>query len=148
MFVLLSRSYGEKQTQGGLFVFDEDTCVYSCKTLELPYLENHKDISCIPEGEYKCDRVTSKKFGICYLLNDVPSRSGILFHAGNFASERILLERAIMRNVRKVDTLGCILVGLRHYDLNGDGALDVADSQRAMNALRAILPSKFSLIIR
>jgi len=148
MFALLSRSYGEKQTQGGLFVFDEDTCVYSCKTLELPYLENHKDISCIPEGEYKCDRVTSKKFGICYLLNDVPSRSGIIIHAGNYASERMLLERAIMRNVRKVDTLGCILVGLRHYDLNSDGALDVADSQRALNALRAILPSKFNLIIR
>jgi hypothetical protein len=122
--------------------------VAQVKTLELPYLENHRDISCIPPGEYKCDRVTSKKFGICYLLNDVPGRSGIIIHIGNYAAEKILLERAIMRNVKKVDTLGCILVGLRHYDLNNDGALDVADSQRAMGALRAILPSKFSLIIR
>jgi hypothetical protein len=148
MFALLSRSYGEKQTTGCLSIYDEDTEVLQVKSLELPYLENHKDISCIPPGEYKCDRVTSKKFGICYLLNDVPNRSNIIIHVGNYASERMLLERAIMRNVKKVDTLGCILVGLRHYDLNNDGALDVADSTRAMNALRAILPSKFSLIIR
>jgi hypothetical protein len=131
-----------------LSIYDEDTEVLQVKSLELPYLENHKDISCIPSGEYKCDRVTSKKFGICYLLNDVPGRTGIIIHSGNYASEKILLERAIMRNVKKVDTLGCILVGLRHYDLNNDGALDVADSQRAMGALRAILPSKFNIIIR
>jgi hypothetical protein len=148
MFALLSRSYGEKQTTGCLSIYDEDTAVFSCKTLELPYLENHKDISCIPPGEYKCDRVTSKKFGICYLLNDVPGRTGIIIHVGNYASERMLLERAIMRNVKKVDTLGCILVGLRFFDLNSDGNLDCADSVRAMNALRAILPSKFNILIR
>jgi hypothetical protein len=148
MFVIVSRSYGEKQTQGSLAVFDEDTLVYLCKTLELPYLENHQNISCIPEGEYTCQRITHRKYGICWIVNDVPGRSGIIFHAGNFASERIIFERAIEREIRKVDTLGCILPGLRHYDLNDDGNLDVADSTMAMNAMRAILPDKFKLIIR
>jgi hypothetical protein len=148
MFALLSRSYGEKQTTGCLSIYDEDTMVAQVKTLELPYLENHKDISCIPPGEYKCDRVTSKKFGICYILNDVPSRSNIIIHVGNYASERMLLERAIMRNVKKVDTLGCILVGLRFFDLNGDNNIDVMDSKKCMEVLRIILPSKFVLIIR
>ena len=148
MFALLARSYGEVQTAGCLVIFDEDTAVFQCKTLELPYLQNHQNISCIPEGEYIVDRITHRKFGVCYLVNDVPDREGILFHAGNFAAERIIFEKAIERGVRKVDTLGCILVGLRHYDINGDCNIDVADSTRAMNALRAILPSRFKLIIR
>ena len=148
MFVLLSRSYGEKQTTGCLSVYDEDTEVYQCKTLELPYLQNHKNISCIPPGEYECERITHRKYGVCWIVLNVPNRSGIIFHAGNFASERILLERAIEYNVKQVDTLGCILPGLRHFDLNKDGNIDVADSTMAMNALRAILPNKFKTIIR
>ena len=148
MFAILSRGYGEKQTSGCLSIFDEDTMVFQCKTLELPYLENHKDISCILPGEYECERLHHRKFGICWLLNNVPDRSGIIIHIGNYATERMLFERAIIRNVRKVDTLRCILPGLRFFDINGDGNLDVADSTRAMNALRAILPQKFKIIIR
>jgi len=148
MFVIVSRSYGEKQTQGCLTVFDEDTPIFSCKTLELPYLENHKNISCILPGEYECERIHHRKFGICWLVKDVPDRSGILFHAGNFAAERILLERAILRDVKKVDTLGCILVGLHFVDINSDGHMDISQSTKAMDVLRVILPSKFQLIIR
>jgi hypothetical protein len=148
MFALLSRSYGEKQTTGCLSIYDEDTEVYQCRTLELPYLENHKNISCIPPGEYKCERITSQKFGLCFLVNDVKDRSGILFHSGNFASEKILLSRALEMNLKKIDTLGCVLPGLRFYDLNGDGNQDVADSTLAMGMLLHILPSKFTLIIR
>lgn len=148
MFALLSRSYGEKQTQGCLSVFDEDTCVYSCKSLELPYLENHKYISCIPPGEYKCERVTSQKFGRTFLVKDVPDRSSILIHVGNYAAEKRIVERAIMNRPRKSDTTGCILVGLRFFDINLDGNIDVMDSRKCMDALLTILPSKFDLIIR
>lgn len=148
MFVTISRSYGKKQTTGSLSVFDEDTMVFQCKSLELPYLENHQNISCIPPGTYDCERIIHRKHGVCWLVKDVPGRSGILFHAGNFAAERILLERAILRNVRKVDTLGCIMPGLRFFDLNDDGNLDVIDSTKAMDVLRVLLPQKFQLIIR
>jgi hypothetical protein len=132
MFALLSRSYGEKQTTGCLSIYDEDTEVYQCRTLELPYLENHKDISCIPPGEYKCERITSVKFGLCFIVKDVPGRSGILFHSGNFTT----------------DTEGCILPGLRFVDINLDGNIDVADSLKALGMMLHILPSKFSLLIR
>jgi hypothetical protein len=114
----------------------------------LPYLENHKNISCIPPREYKCERVTSAKHGLCFLINDVPDRSNILIHIGNYASEKILLERAIMNNLKKVDTLGCILVGLRFVDINFDGNIDVFDSTKAMGMLLHILPAKFKIIIR
>jgi hypothetical protein len=132
MFALLSRSYGEKQTTGCLSIYDEDTAVFSCKTLELPYLENHKDISCIPPGEYKCEQITLKKFGLCFLVKNVPNRSGILFHSGNYTK----------------DTEGCILPGLRFVDINLDGNIDVFDSTKALGMMLHILPSKFQLIIR
>jgi hypothetical protein len=148
MFALLSRSYGEKQTTGCLSIYDEDTMVAQVKTLELPYLENHKNISCIPPGEYKCERITSVKFGLCFVVNDVPDRSNILFHVGNYASEKMVLEKAIMRDLKKIDTLGCILPGLRFVDLNGDGNIDVQDSTLALGMMLHILPSKFTLIIR
>jgi hypothetical protein len=148
MFALLSRSYGEKQTTGCLSIYDEDTEVYQCRTLELPYLENHKNISCIPPGEYKCERITSVKFGLCFLVNDVKDRSNILIHIGNYASEKLILERAIMNSLKKVDTLGCILPGLRFVDINLDGNVDIFDSTLAMGMLLHILPSRFQLIIR
>jgi hypothetical protein len=132
MFALLSRSYGEKQTTGCLSIYDEDTEVLQVKSLELPYLENHKDISCIPPGEYKCERITSVKFGLCFIVKDVPGRSGILFHSGNFTT----------------DTEGCILPGLRFVDINLDGNIDVSDSLKALGMMLHILPIKFDLIIR
>ena len=66
-----------------------------CNTLEPPSLFNKKDISCIPEGQYTCKLINSEKFGTVYQVMDVPNRSNILFHPGNYVSE----------------TSGCILLG-------------------------------------
>ncbi len=64
-------------------------------TLELPYLNNEKNISCIPLGAYECVRHWSRKFPYQHLqLLGVPARSGILIHAGNTVK----------------DTTGCILI--------------------------------------
>ena len=135
MVVILSRSYGIKQTQGQLVVLDEDNLLFSCKTLELPYLENKKDISCIPASSYGCVRIHSTKHGDCFQVLGVPNRDGILIHRGNFASER------------QVDTQGCILAGMHFQDINGDGNQDVADSTLAMNMLLTVLPKTFKLHI-
>lgn len=70
--------------------------VWQCKTLELPWLNNKPQISCIPPGTYRCVRHTSEKFGKVFRLLNVPGREGILFHAGNTAR----------------DTHGCILLGV------------------------------------
>jgi hypothetical protein len=135
MIAILSRRYGIRQTTGCLYLFDEDRAIANVKTLELPYLENQKEISCIPTGEYIVNRVTSPKFGVTYLLDDVPNRSSILIHSGNYASGL------------KKDTSGCILVGLRYEDINLDGNLDVVESRKAMDLLRMVLPRNFKLII-
>ena len=48
-----------------------------CKTLELPWRDNQKGISCIPAGEYKLSPYPSSRFGEVYIVNDVPNRTGI-----------------------------------------------------------------------
>lgn len=69
---------------------------FICNTLELPWLNNQKLVSCIPDGEYRIAVVKSAKFGTCVHILGVPNRTGILIHAGNTIE----------------DTKGCILVGL------------------------------------
>jgi hypothetical protein len=133
--VVISRRYEIIQTLGGLFVFDKDRCILDVKTIELPWRDNIRQESCIPAGSYKCERINHPKFGHCWIVMNVPNRDGILFHIGNFASGI------------KIDTEGCIMPGLRFIDINKDGLLDITDSTKAMNMLRAVLPDKFNLII-
>jgi hypothetical protein len=65
-------------------------------TLELPWLNNQHNISCIPTGIYNCARTIHPKHGEVFQVMDVPDRNDILIHVGNFPK----------------DTNGCILVGL------------------------------------
>ncbi len=66
-----------------------------CVTLERPWKNNQKNISCIPVGTYLCTRIKSAKFGKTFLVTEVPGRSEILFHKGNIDD----------------DTHGCIILG-------------------------------------
>ena len=74
----------------GRITIDAD---HICYTVELPWLDNKRDLSCIPEGEYDLAWVEGTKFGERLHVIDVPGRSGIIFHAGNYQH----------------DTRGCIL---------------------------------------
>ena len=56
-------------------------------TIERPWLQNKKDISCIPEGKYKVVKYSSKKFPDVWQLEDVKDRTLILIHKANFASQ-------------------------------------------------------------
>ena len=68
-------------------------------TLELPYKNNQKNISSIPEGRYELFYRNSKTNGDVFQLKNVPDRSNIQIHAGNYS----------------IDTNGCILVGLSRF---------------------------------
>lgn len=89
-----------------------------CYTLELPWQDNYRNVSCIPEGHYKAKAFTSASFGQTFVVEDVPNRDGILFHVGN--------------TVR--DTTGCILLGKDVGMFRFRRA--VLQSQVAMNAFR------------
>jgi hypothetical protein len=124
--------HSDKQTIGNAYYFIENNGVgYTCRTLELPWKDNEKRISCIPDGEYEVIKHTSPKFGECFWIQDVPDRSEILFHSGSFYT----------------NTLGCVLVGKGFTDINGDGLLDLVHSRDTMKDLLKLLPNKFKLII-
>lgn len=120
-----------KQTVGELLVLDGDKVLHKMYTIELPYLNNQKQISCIPAGEYKCVKRVSAKYGHHWHVLDVENRSLILIHSGNTHS----------------DTLGCILPAMDLKDINNDGAEDGIRSKEAMNILRKTLPDEFTLSI-
>jgi|TARA_R110000824_G_scaffold194123_2_gene376628 hypothetical protein len=93
--LLIRDDFSDKSTLGKMFLNGE----MFCQTLELPYLDNQRSISCIPEGEYKVRLRTAKESAtrdyLHLLVQDVKGRSYILVHIGNFPK----------------DTKGCILVG-------------------------------------
>jgi hypothetical protein len=126
MYAVLFRSlYDEKVTIGDFdFCTDEANLLYSCHSLELPWLDNKKEKSCIPEGTYSVQVVppTQKiKYEHLHILN-VPNRDGIKIHIANYTK----------------DILGCIAPGTYAYDMNNDGIIDVGDSTKAFNQIMAL----------
>ena len=100
-------------------------------TLERPWVNNEKDVSCIPAGPYKCRRVRSPKFGDTYEICDVPNRTHVLLHKGNYL----------------YDTQGCVLVGEEF-----SGTFDrpfIASSERGFLELMKLLngAAEFDLFI-
>lgn len=60
-------------------------------TIELPWRDNARGMSCIPPGLYNAVPVRSPRFGkVLYRLDDKQTapRSAILIHAGNWAGDR------------------------------------------------------------
>jgi len=58
-----------------------------CKSIELPWKENAKRQSCIPEGRYPVVIRWHKTFGWVLAIEEVPERKGILVHAANNAQK-------------------------------------------------------------
>lgn len=58
-----------------------------CKSIELPWKENARKTSCIPEGKYLVVIRWHKTFGWVLAILDVPDRKGILMHAANTAQK-------------------------------------------------------------
>lgn len=120
------------QTLGQLFVVNENNEIqFTCRTLELSWKDNKKKVSCIPEGAYKVIKHKSPKFGTCFWIKDVPNRSEILIHPGNFHTQ----------------ILGCILVGDDLAHINKDSRLDVTNSGLTLKKLLKLMPNSFEVKI-
>lgn len=83
--LVLKRIYLDKAVHGRLYVGEE---LLAC-TIELPWKQNAKRISCIPEGVYTLRRRYSEKFKWHLVLLEVPERSGILIHPANDALKEL-----------------------------------------------------------
>ena len=94
--LIIRETFTEVSTIGNLYLDGE----WLCDTLELPYIDNQRSISCIPEDQYKVRLRTARESAtrdyLHLLVEDVPNRDYILFHIGNSAK----------------DTRGCVLVGI------------------------------------
>ena len=94
--LLIRDTFTEESTIGELFINGERIC----DTLERPYFNNQRNISCIPKGVYpvrlRLPRESATRDYIHLLVQDVPDRDWILVHRGNFPYQ----------------SQGCILVGL------------------------------------
>lgn len=105
---------------------------FRCFTLELPWLNNQKNISCIPRAiGYKGELHDSPANGDCIAINNVLDRSYIQIHSANYISQ----------------LRGCIAVGDSIKFLNKDSIPDVTNSVRTLGKLLRILPDKFSIEI-
>jgi hypothetical protein len=81
----LIRTYFPNGTNGVLRQAQHDKQGIICNTIELPWLDNKKRVSCIPEGKYELTKRYSLRFGWHLLVNNVVDRSYILIHAYNDA---------------------------------------------------------------
>ena len=116
--------YTPKAIYGMLFAFRDGQMVFSCATLERPWLNNQRMESAVPAGEYPLQLEYSPKFRTrLYEVYNVPGRSEAKIHAANYAAE----------------LNGCIAVGRYHTDLNNDGLPDIASSKAALTDLHVAL---------
>ena len=94
--LLIRDTFSKESTIGELFLNGERIC----DTLENPWQDNQRNVSCIPEGIYpvrlRLPRESGTRDYIHLLVKEVKDRDYILIHIGNTAK----------------DTSGCILVGL------------------------------------
>ena len=105
---------------------------FFCFTLELPWKENKKNVSCIPPGKYYCELINSSRFGRVYHVKDVSDRTNILIHAGNFAGD--------VSKGLKSDVEGCILLGDDFGILNGQNA--ISNSKKTLNKFMSEIKNK------
>ncbi len=81
---------------------------WSCVTAEPPWKNNRNDVSCIPCGVYELfyDQAiygSSRLKRPVYRFREVPGRTGILIHVGNWAGD--------VEDGYESDVQGCVLVG-------------------------------------
>jgi hypothetical protein len=81
MELTLIRSYHSLGTNGELYLDGK----LLCYTIELPWIDNIKEVSCIPEGRYQLVKMYTKKFGLHYMVSNVPGRDDIFIHPANYA---------------------------------------------------------------
>lgn len=120
----------------GVMVFKPEPgkLLHVCSSIELPWRDNAKEVSCIPEGLYPLRWTRSKRFSDLrkkdvwmWEIQDVADRSGVRIHSGNYAG------------VDLTHSEGCPLTCMEWKDINNDGVIDGARSGEALEALHAAL---------
>ena len=124
---------GDNYSLGHCFIIDENCNKHLIGvSLERGWKDNQKRISCVPDGIYNLKLEHSNKFKReLWELYVVPNRSECKFHAANYW--------------RQLN--GCIALGNKHKDIDGDGDPDVTSSRIAMARFhKALHGQRFSQV--
>lgn len=85
MVIELQRLYRDGWTDGEMLIKG----ILVCRSIELRWANNERNISCVPEGVYPVAIIQHPKFGECLQINGVKGRSGILVHVANDAQKEL-----------------------------------------------------------
>lgn len=135
----LERVYLQTETLGSIYD-PEGTMV--CKTMELPWKDNRRGISCIPEGVYIVKKMEADKFRKYAYFRFVKVDGRTI--NPELKMSTILIHRAAYVHHLK----GCIGVGTKFIDLNKDTVPDMVDSREALNWMIEHMPDLFELEIK
>ena len=114
----------EHQTTGTLTIHHGPLKVFHCVSLELPWNDNLRNVSCIPAGIYPMRFEYSPNFKTdLWELKEVPNRSQILIHPANYVEQ----------------LRGCIALGKKLLDINGDGSKDITSSKDTIAQFQSVL---------
>ena len=81
----LIRSYHPNGTNGTIYYKGK----LQCNCIELPWLNNQHQVSCIPEGRYELEKIYNEKFKWHFIVKNVPGREAILVHPANSALKEL-----------------------------------------------------------
>ncbi len=81
----LMRKYHPTGTNGQLCVGNQ----LICQTIELPWQQNQRNVSCIPEGRYMLSLRWTSRWGWHFQIPHVPERDWILIHPANDALKEL-----------------------------------------------------------
>lgn len=127
--LVLERIYLTDRTLGSIYRNGETIA----KTLELPWVQNRRGISCVPESIYRVLRQPPKESRPYWYfrLPNVPNRSGILIHRGTEPGH----------------SKGCILTASRFRNINTSQP-SLEESGKKLQWMIDNLPEEFELEIR
>ena len=85
----LIRTYYPNGTNGVMRMAQDGKGTVICYTIELPWLENKPQVSCIPEGKYELKKRYSQHHGWHLQVMKVKNRDLILIHPANDAVKEL-----------------------------------------------------------
>lgn len=132
--ILINRDFGDsKQSLGVCYIKDDKgNVIFKSECIERGWLDNKKNISCIPQGEYLVTLEYSDRFKKdLYEIKGVDGRAECKFHAANYA--------------RQLN--GCIALGKNRVDIDKDGDIDVTSSKNTMKAFHEAMDGDVESIV-
>jgi len=132
--IQIVRDWQDKnQTLGKCTVFDENgKPLFNSLSLERGERNNEPRVSCIPTGTYDVVLEWSPRFNTkLWEIKGVENRSECKFHAANYWYQ----------------LNGCVALGSRLFDIDGDGYHDVTNSKNTMRAFHTALKGQDKAVL-